>query len=65
MINHAQNLKQYIAEDLIYGRYKENKDAKFNDFEKYDIQHIEDIKWVLDELEALYELVEELKKKGN
>lgn len=63
MINHIQNLQDYINDDVVYNDYLKRPDAEFNDFEKYCIKHIEDIKWVLDELDALYGLVAEMKKR--
>ena len=63
MINHIQNLKDYIQEDIIYNDYLKRPAAEFNDFEKFCILHIEDIKWLLGENEALYQLILEMKKK--
>lgn len=63
MTNHIQNLHEYIEKDAVYNYYLKRPKAKLNDFEKFCIEHIEDIKWALDELDALYLLVEEMKNK--
>lgn len=61
MTNHLKNLKKYLKSNFTYNYYLENKHDYFSDFERNSINHCEDIKWVIDELEALYELVKEMK----
>ena len=46
-------LKEYIEEDLIYQEYKKGNIKEPNDFEKYCINHIEDIKYVLNLIEEM------------
>ena len=61
MINHIENLKQYVEDDITYSRYKEKPEIYYDNYEKMMIEHCKDIEWVIDELEALYELVKEMK----
>ena len=63
-MDHLKNLKQYIEDDITYSRYKENPDIYYDNYEKMMIAHCEDLKWVIDELEALYELVAEMKNEN-
>lgn len=67
MQDHLKNLEDYLKTDVIYEYYikskdKENYKEHLNDFEKFCLAHCEDIKWAIDELKALYELVKEMKK---
>ena len=61
MIDHLKNLKEYIEDDYTYTRYKENKNTYFDNCEISLINHCQDIEWAISELEALYELVKEMK----
>ena len=53
MKNHYKNLKDYAYHDTVYSLYQENPDMTLNEFEKFYIQHVEDIMWVLNEIEFL------------
>ena len=64
MIDHLKNLKEYIEDDMIYARYKLKPNDNYSDFEMFCINHCKDIKWAIDELEALYELVAEMKNEN-
>lgn len=57
MENHYSNLKDYIIQDHVYSYYQEHQDMKLNDYEKYCINHIEDIKWALKEIDFLNNLI--------
>ena len=57
------NLQNYVDEDFTYQRYKKNPNEYFNDFEYLCINHCQDIQWAIDEIKALCELVQEMKKK--
>lgn len=64
MIDHLKNLKEYVEDDYTYTRYKENNDTYFDNYETSLINHCQDIEWAISELEALYELVKELKNEN-
>lgn len=60
-MDYIKNLKQYVEDDITYSRYKERPEIYYDNYEKMMIEHCKDIEWAIDELEALYELVKELK----
>lgn len=60
MVNHEENLKDYIKSDEVYNRYLKEPNAEYNDFEWFCINHVEDIKWVINEIEILNKRIEEL-----
>lgn len=64
MKDHINNLKEYVENDFTYDRYKKSPNEYFNEFERCCIEHVEDIQWAINELEALYELVKEMKRKN-
>ena len=65
MIDHLKNLKEYLDDDVVYKRYEYKKeDDYFSDYEMFCINHCQDIKWAIDELEALYELVNEMRNEN-
>ena len=63
MKDHLKNLKDYIEDDFTYSRYKENPNDLYTNFDWICIDHVKDIEWAVSELESLYELVDEMKKK--
>lgn len=48
-----KNLKEYIEQDCVYRLYQHHPNTKFDDFEKYCIEHCTDIQTILTEQEQL------------
>lgn len=51
-----ERLLEYIKADVVYQEWKQNKDKEFSDFERFCIQHCEDIKEILKENKQLKKL---------
>lgn len=54
-------LKEYIEEDIVYQGFLLNPNQELNDFERFALQHIFDIKHLLEENEILIKELEERK----
>ena len=55
-----ERLSEYVKQDIVYNRYKENPNQEFSDFEKFCIQHCKDIEQMLKENKKLYKLCDML-----
>ena len=55
-----KRLVEYLKNDAVYCKYKEDKNQEFNDFELFCIQHCQDIEDLLNENKKLYELCDAL-----
>ena len=63
MRNYIDELEEYVNDNVIYNWYLQKPDDYYNDTEWIVIKHTEAVKWVIDELNALYELVAEMRNK--
>lgn len=59
-MNHIKNLKEYIAEDEIYQKYKkEGITPDMSDFDKFCISHCKDIEVILKAIDKLKSAISE------
>ena len=63
MVNYMEELEEYVSDNIIYNMYLQKPDGYYNDAEWVVIQHTEAVKWAIDELNALYQLVAEMRNK--
>lgn len=57
-----ERLEQYVKEDEIYNEYLDNNKSYISDFDRFCIEHCQDIKNILEENEELKKQLEEYKK---
>lgn len=57
MVNHIENLEDYVKSDEVYNRYLKEPNSEYNDFEWFCINHVEDIRWALNEIKQLNEMI--------
>lgn len=56
-MDRLERLKEYVKNNFTYSRYKENPNTYYDKVELDIVEHCKDIEWIIDEAEALYELV--------
>lgn len=56
-MNYKERLKQYLEEDTIYSEYKSGK-CDVSDFDKFCIEHCQDIECLLNENEEQKEVID-------
>lgn len=61
-MNCKERLKEYIDKDEIYQDYKQNKLMNLSDFDKFCIQHCQDIEELLEENLELEQALDDIEK---
>lgn len=64
-IKHLVNLARYIDEDVIYQEYLVNKDMELSDFDRFCVEHIEDVDVALGLVTSLIDNIIEVTKERN
>ena len=59
-----KNLKKYLRDDAIYQDYIKNPNIKLSDYDKYCVEHCDDIDCALKECETLEMIRREVYKKN-
>ena len=62
MEDYKERLKEYVKTDVVYQDFKQNETKKFNDFEKFCVEHCQDIEKLLEENKKLKQEIAKLKK---
>ena len=62
MEDYKERLKEYVKTDVVYQDFQENETKKFNDFEKFCVEHCQDIEKLLEENKTLKQEIIKLKK---
>lgn len=62
MEDYKERLKEYVKTDVVYQDFQENETKKFNDFEKFCVEHCQDIEKLLEENKTLKQEITKLKK---
>ena len=62
MEDYKERLKEYVKTDVVYQDFQENETKKFNDFEKFCVEHCHDIEKLLEENKTLKQEIIKLKK---
>lgn len=61
-LSHSCNrLREYLKEDFSYSRYKAGDTKDFSDFDRYCVQHCEDINTVLNSLKSYKKEISKLR----
>lgn len=62
MEDYKERLKEYVKTDIVYQDFKQNETKKINDFEKFCVEHCQDIEKLLEENKKLKQEIAKLKK---
>lgn len=63
MEDYKERLKEYVKTDVVYQEFQGNETKKFNDFEKFCVEHCQDIESILEENKILKQEIAFLLKK--